>query len=35
MAHVWKSEDNTQDLVSSFYHVGPGDQTQAIRIASY
>lgn len=28
---MWKSEDNLGELVLSFYHVGPEDQTQAIK----
>lgn len=28
--HVWRSEDNSQGSILSFYHVGP---TQAIRTA--
>lgn len=31
--NVWTSEDNTQEPVLAFHHVGFGDQTQATRIA--
>lgn len=30
----WKSEDSLWDSVLYFYHVGTGDQTQAIRLGS-
>lgn len=32
--HLWKSEDNLLELVLSFYHVGSGDQTQAISLVA-
>lgn len=32
IAQVWKPEDNLWGSVVSFPHVGPRDQTQAIRI---
>lgn len=31
---IWKSEDNFQRSVLSFYHIGPGDQTQVINHGS-
>ena len=31
MTHVWRSEDNLQESVSSFYHVSPRGETQVIR----
>jgi hypothetical protein len=31
---VWGSEDNFQELVLSFYHVGPRDGTQVVRLGS-
>lgn len=34
MGHVWKSEDNCQ-FSFAFYHVGPGDGTQIVRLARY
>lgn len=30
--HVWKSEDNLQEIVFSFYHVDSRDETQAISL---
>jgi hypothetical protein len=29
---VWRSEDNLWEMVLSSHHVGPGDQTRAIRL---
>ena len=29
---IWRSKDNQQESVLSFHHVGPGDQTQGIRL---
>lgn len=28
--YPWRSEDNFQESVPSFYHVGPGDWTQVV-----
>lgn len=33
-AYMWKSEDNFQELVLFFNHVGPGAQTQVARSGS-
>lgn len=33
MVCVWRSENNLQELVVSFYHIGLRDQTQVIWIA--
>lgn len=33
-AQVWRSEDNLQESSFSFYHVGPGNQTQVIRLGN-
>lgn len=33
MVYVWRSEDNIQELVVSFCHVGPGDWTH-VRLSS-
>lgn len=33
-AHVWRSEENFQELVLSFYRVNPGDQTQVLKLGS-
>lgn len=30
IAHMWRSENNVLDSVSSFYHMGPGNQNQII-----
>lgn len=30
--HMWRSEDNPQELVPSFHHVCSRDQTPAIRL---
>lgn len=32
--HVWRSEENLLELVLSFYHVGSGNQTQAISLVA-
>ena len=34
MRGMWKSEGNFVGVVLSFYHVGPRDQTQVIRLGS-
>lgn len=34
-ALMWRSEDNLWELVFSFYHVDPGNQTQDFRLSSY
>lgn len=34
VAHVWRSDDNLWELVLSFHHVGPGEQTQAVSLGS-
>lgn len=34
MAHVWRSEDNLPELVPSSYHVGPGNETQVVRLGT-
>ena len=31
-AQVWRSEDNHQELVLSFHHLGSGDQTRVDRL---
>lgn len=31
-AYIWRSDDNFQELVLSFYLVDSGNQTQAIRL---
>lgn len=33
MAHVWRSEDNSRELILS-YHVGSRDETQVLRVGS-
>lgn len=30
--HMWRSEDNLEELALSFYRVGPGDQAQIMLI---
>lgn len=30
--HVWRSEDILQELILCFHHVGPGSQTQVVRL---
>lgn len=32
IAHVWRAEDNLQESALSFYHVGPTDPTQVLRV---
>lgn len=32
MVCIWRPEDNFRELLLSFYHVGPRNQTQAIRL---
>lgn len=31
MPHILRAENNLQESVSSFYHVGPRDQTHVVR----
>lgn len=31
---VWRSEDNLQEYVFSFHHMGSGDQTQVVKLGS-
>lgn len=31
-ASMWRSENNFWELILSFYHVGPGNETQVIRL---
>lgn len=33
-AHVWNPKNNLRKLVFSFCHMGPQDQTQAIRLGN-
>lgn len=32
-AYIWTSDDNFQEPVFSFYHMGPGDRTQIARLS--
>lgn len=32
--YVWRSDDKLQELILSFYHVRPGDQTWVISLGS-
>lgn len=32
---VWRSKDKLQELVLPFYHAGPSDQTQAVRLCKH
>lgn len=32
LVYMWRSEDDLQELDHSFYHPGPGDGTQVIRL---
>lgn len=34
LVYVWRAEDDLQELGHSFYHLGPGDGTCAIRLGS-
>lgn len=32
--HMWSSEDNFQELMFPFHHMGPGNQRQKFRLGS-
>lgn len=34
MPYLWRSEDNLEEFVPSFYRVDPGDETWVIRVSS-
>lgn len=34
MVYMWKSEDNFQESVLTFHHVGPGDWTDVDRLGA-
>lgn len=34
-AHMWRSEDNSEELVLSFCNVCPGDQIQVLRRGTF